>query len=224
MLLKRFDLGETCPGFPEDDRLRFRQERCSIVLLVEHLLKSTPIVTEGVRKVFLELEQRDKPGLVVIDTALSVDVVSSPFDFVQYFAADPGERPAMLAIASESALETLACDREWSLDAIRGIFAKIREANYELHADRAKACRSPKGTKRARVSYFVDREEFRIMVTVTGPMRSLLFQDTIYRDRPTAALCVHFTLGKPFWSSDKRLIVPFSGSNNPSGKLVVKIP
>lgn len=224
MPLRRFDIGLSCPGFPDDDQMKFRDERCCIVVLVEHLLKSIQVDTGGIRKVFITLESRNSNGLVDHGDFQAIAHASWPFEAQRYFAAVGDERSRLLAVASENALLALAQKRKWPKSAIREVFTEVRAANYILVADRAKACRLPDGQKRARVSYFVDRQEFRIEVQICGPKRDVLFDQTVYRDRPTAALCVHFALGKPRWTSNRALVLPNSDPDVPGSKIVVRIP
>jgi hypothetical protein len=224
MALRRFDIGQHCSGFPDDDQLAFRSERCCIVLLVEHLLKTIRVDTKGVQKVYLNLEHRKKPGLTDNGDFGAIANISWPCECARYFAAEGDGRSRMLADASEGALLALAQRRGWTLSAIREIFAEVRAANYVLVADRTKACRSPNGTKRARVSYYVDRTEFRIDVAVTGRDRTTLLQGTVFSAPPTFGLCAHFTLGKPFWNSNHELVVPYSGASIPNGQILVQVP
>ncbi len=191
MRLEQFDIEQACSGYPDNDQLKFRFERCCIVALIDHLLKKSHVPTNDTRKVFLRLEPRTAPGLLDSGEALRVNRISWPFDCARYFTANGEQRSAMLADASERALVELAKRRKWSVPAIREIFAKVRDADYKLHADRVKACRSPDGSKRARVTYYVDRDEFRIDVTVTGAKRVILLHKTILRAPPTHGLCVH---------------------------------
>lgn len=223
MPLRRFDMDLNCSGFPDDDQIGFADERCCIVVLVEHIFKRVRVEIHGIRKVFLKLEQRKLRGLIDNGDFQSIAHISWPFDCARYFAARGDERTRILAEAAENAMVALARKRGWSTSAVLEIFAKAREANYELVAERAKACRSPDGKKAARVSYFVDREEFRIDVRISGPKKVVLFEETVHRDRPTAALCVDFTLGKPFWLSNEQLILPYYQPGNPDHRLVVNL-
>ncbi len=224
MRLKRFDIGETCPGFPEDDRLVFRQERNCIIALVKHQLKKICVKTDGVRKVMLELEHGNGPGVVGEILFQGIVQVSWPVDFSRYFSADAERRSAMLTDAAEAAFTELARQRGWSVAAIGQVFAGVRKAGYQLTGDRVKALRSPDGLKRARVSYFADRHEFRIDVIVSDCQKNVICQKTIYRGCSAAALFVDENLGKPVWVSNETIMVPLYKSNNPDHRIVVPVP
>src|SRR5690349_9546404 len=112
--LLAFDVWECCPGFPQDDRLRFRQESPCISLLVEHLLRRVRVGTEGIRQVMLQLEQRELPGLIDRGTFQGIIEISWPFDFGPYFAASPHERSALLAASCERAFHALAARCAWN--------------------------------------------------------------------------------------------------------------
>jgi hypothetical protein len=217
-------MAQRCLEYPEDRQLAFRFERCCIVLLVEHLLESIRVTTDGIRKVFLRLESRDSAGLIDLGDFERISEFSWPFDCTEYHTAVGERRSAILADVAEAALVAIARHRGWSVTPIHEIFAKIRDANYTLEADRAKACRSPDGTKRAKVSYFADRTEFRVVATISGPKRAILLNETIYRGPPTHGLCVHSVLGKPFWESENQLIVPFRDASVPNGQIHIILP
>ena len=223
MKLQQFDVEQACNGFPDNRQLEFRFERCCIVLLVQHLLKSNGVHTKDVKKVFLRLEPRDSLGLHDVGDFERIAEISWPFDCSNYFSAGANERSAILADAAEAALKALAQRRSWPVAPIREIFSKIREANYTLEADRAKACRSPDGTKRARVSYFVDRTAFRVDVVISNAKQNVLLTKTVYSGPPTHGLCVDSVLGKPFWKSENEFIVPFRDSGVSNGEILVVV-
>jgi hypothetical protein len=221
---KYFDVHETCPGFPEDDRLVFKQERCCIQLLVEHWLKSIPVRTRGIRQVGLVLESPSGAGYNKVGDFGCIATISWPFDFARYFAFDAPGRSAMFAAGCESALIAEAERRKWSVTAIQQVFAKVRAANYELHVVRARPCRSPDGRRLARVSYHIDRNQFRVDVEITGLRKSIVLEETIYRERPSYGLSVDRSLGKPFWHSNHSLVIPMYRPNAPHRKFRIKVP
>src|SRR5262245_51023543 len=132
MRLKRFDIGEMCPGFPVDDRLTFRQERCCVVVLVEHLLNVIRVDTDGIRKAYVDIVSPEGRELVKEYEFERVVIIAWPFDFGMYFRAAPVGRSAMLAKAAEGALVALARRRGWAVRPIRELFAAVRAAEYRL--------------------------------------------------------------------------------------------
>jgi hypothetical protein len=204
--------------------LLLRQERWCIILLVEHFLKQVEVQTDGIRQAILQLKQRDTPGLVDDGGFDGIIAVSWPLDFATYFRSPPPARSDMLTDACDSALRALARKRGWNLTAVAKVFTSVRDADYRLEVERAKRCRSPDGTKSARVTYSVDRDEFTVCVEIAGPKKQPLLREIVYRDRPSAAAYVDRALKKPFWKSETQLIIPFENPNIKKQRLVIKVP
>ncbi len=232
--LKYIDLIETCPGFPFDDRVRSHQESWCIILLVHYLLREIRVFTDGIRQVNIWLvntELSDLSGVVPnfkSDRGSGFQGITNfvwRFDFKAYFDATAPDRSRVLCDAVESAMIALAEHRRWSQPEIREVFARVRQADYCLKADHTKACRSPDGKYQARVSYSVDREEFRIDVTVTRGRTDVVLQKTIYRGGPGMGLSVQRHLGKPHWTSPSELAIPIEhNAAMPDGDVVIKVP
>jgi hypothetical protein len=191
---------------------------------VEHQFRQIRIETSGIRQVMLQLEQREPAALREQPVFEGIVGISWGFDFAPYFSAAPDVRSAMLTDVCEASLGALASKHRWDQRAFAKVFAGVRKAGYRLDVDLAKVCRSPDRRKNARVGYSVDREQFEIWVEVTAPKRQVLLQQTVHHARPTAAMCARPAFGRPFWKSDRQLVIPFDSVQVRNRKLVVKIP
>lgn len=149
----RFDLAGKCTGYPAEEQLAFRQERCCVVTAIDHALRQHKIRHRGFQKVFIDLETRSEHGVRIVSDGLGVLWISWPFDFQEYFSATSDNRIRLLGAACIAALLEVFQIRQLPDSQLRQALREVEDADFQAAIAFGKEQRSPDKLRTASLSY-----------------------------------------------------------------------
>ena len=166
-------------GFPVDDQMAVRSEKCCVVDAIEESLRKHKIQIRGFRKIFIDFQSRIDGGLRPVSEGFSVLWVSWPFNYTEYFSAEPEHRPRLLGAACVAAIQELFRSRQLPIESVNKALSDVQNANFQVESMLGKKLRSPNKRLAACLSYAVTLNDCTVFVSLMDRSGRTLLKEVV---------------------------------------------